>query len=170
MSKPHLELTLLLAAVLAWGPAAARDSDREQPAHIEADRVDMDNQTGVSVYQGNVVFSQGSTRVSGDRITLRTENGEVQHLLIEGQPARYDEVSNGGKPVAASGLEIEFDAGASQLRIEGGAELNRPGEIFTGDRILYRTDSEVVSARGSAEPGDGGRVRIVIQPEDKAAE
>lgn len=162
-SSPSRALLLLGAIVLpvaAW----AADADRDQPAHIEADRVEMDNQKELSVYEGNVSFRQGSTQVSGDRVTLRTEAGEVRHLLIEGQPARYEETSNAGKLIAATGLEIEYDAANNRLRIEGRALLSRPGESFSGETILYHTDTEVVSAR-RAEDGSGERVRIVIQPD-----
>ena len=170
MSRPapetHAGLAALALALFA-GPLVAADADRELPAHIEADRVEIDNQREISVYEGKVTFSQGSTRVSGDRVTLRTRAGEVRHLLIEGEPARFSETSNGGQPVEAQGLEIEYDADASQVRIEGRAMLSRPGESFSGETIRYRTDTEVVTAR-KADDGSGERVRIVIQPaEDK---
>lgn len=161
-------LLLLLPALLFGAGARGADADRDQPAQIEADRVELDNQRELSVYEGNVRFVQGSTQVSGERITLQTRDGEIRRLLIEGDPARYQETSNAGQPIEARGLRIEYDAEGKLLRIEGQASLNRPGESFSGERIQYRTDSELVTAH-RAEDGSGERVRIVIQPSTEPA-
>ena len=53
---------MIFALCLGFVPAAlwALASDREQPITVEADGVEINDRTGVSVYKGNVVIRQGS--------------------------------------------------------------------------------------------------------------
>ena len=53
----------------------ALESDSQQPLFIEADGADISETTGVSIYTGNVVISQGSIRLSADKVTV-TQQGE----------------------------------------------------------------------------------------------
>ena len=55
-------LTALLLAAGVWSTtAAALESDRNQPATVEADEVEYDFRTGVRTYTGNVIVEQDST-------------------------------------------------------------------------------------------------------------
>ena len=49
--------------------------------------------------------------------------------------------------------------------LRGKARLTQTGDTFTGDEIIYNTESEVVNAKGkdSVDNGDG-RVHVIIQP------
>lgn len=62
----------------------ALPADRQQPIKISSDSVDIDNKKGVSVYHGNVVMTQGTTRITGDTITVCTEKREVHAHVIQG--------------------------------------------------------------------------------------
>ena len=46
--------------------AAALESDASQPIYVEADSVEINDGTGVSVYQGNVDVTQGSIHLTAD--------------------------------------------------------------------------------------------------------
>src|SRR5688500_10549659 len=54
-----LPLLLILTAV----PAHAVKTDADQPINVRARSVDTNEKTGVTVYRGDVVFTQGSIRI-----------------------------------------------------------------------------------------------------------
>jgi len=152
----------LLLAALSWAPVAgARESDRGQPANVEADRVEIDRQAGVSRYYGDVVFTQGTLRLTGDTVTLRAPGGVVRHATAVGKPATVRQESDAGDRVRAHAHVIEYDAAGDRVTLTGEAELLREGERFAAGHIVYRPSTGRVEAtRGS----NGERVRIRIEP------
>lgn len=156
-------LPLALAALVAAGPAPAREADRRQPATIEADRAEVDRASGQSRYFGDVVFEQGTLRITGDRLTITTDAGIVQRAEAQGEPARIQQRSDADRMVRARGRRIDYNAAEGLITLTGDAELQRDGERFAAGRIRYWPDSRRVEG-GRGE--DGGRVRIRIEPED----
>ncbi|MBA1331005.1 LptA protein, partial [Candidatus Endoriftia persephone str. Guaymas] len=63
-------VSLLLLLLLLPLQARALSGDREQPIYLEADSVEIDEASGVSVYIGNVVVSQGSMRLEADKMWI----------------------------------------------------------------------------------------------------
>ena len=154
--------SLLVIAVLAGAPAHARDDDRQQPATIEADRAEIDRASGESLYFGNVVFEQGTLRLTGDRVAIATREGTVDRAEAQGDPARIRQENNQGQMVRAHGRTIDYDAAEGLVVLTGNAELQRDGERFAAGKIRYWPDSgRVEGDRGD----DGGRVQIRIEPE-----
>lgn len=162
MRARHPWAPLALAVLLAAAPAAAREGDRRQPANVEADRVEIDREAGVSRYYGNVVFTQGTLRLTGARVDLRAPGGVVRHATAVGTPARVRQETDSGEVVRAHARTIEYDAAAGRVTLTGDAELLREGERFAAGRIVYRQASGRLEA-GRGE--DGQRVRIRIEPE-----
>ena len=156
----------LLALALVAAPAGARESDRQQPATIEADRAEIDQASGESRYFGDVVFVQGSLRITGAELSMTAPDGVVRHAEAhgtpEGEPARIRQQTDTGQVVRAHARTIDYDAEQGLVTLVGNAELLRDGEHFAAGRIRYWPDARrVEGGRGD----DGGRVRIRIEPE-----
>ena len=152
---------LLLTALLPM-PAAALSSDRQQPMHIEADRADLDDQKGISVYRGNVVITQGTLRLTADELTVHTQDGEVTKAFSTGAPATYRQRPDGkDQDVEAQSLRMEYYAGEEKIILLQKAEVKQAGDTFRSDKIIYDIARDHVNA-GTGAPGD--RVRITIQP------
>ena len=151
-----------LALALAVPLPAARESDRQAPASIEADRVEIERPSGVSRYFGDVVFEQGTLRITGERMTLRAPGGVVRHAEVHGERATIRQQTDAGQTVRARARNIVYDAETGVAILTGNAELLRGGDRFTAGRIEYRPDTGRIDATG----GDGDeRVRIRIQPD-----
>jgi lipopolysaccharide export system protein LptA len=163
--SPTTAETLLVALALALATAAAgaRDSDREAPARIEADRAEIDRAAGVSRYYGNVVYTQGTLRITGERVTVRAPEGEVRYAESNGRPATVRQETNAGDLVRAQARTIVYRADIPRVTLTGAAELHREGDRFAAGQIRYWPDT----GRVEADQGeDGGRVEIRIAPED----
>lgn len=155
-----LALVLLAAPATGWSLA----SDREQPIHIEADSVQIDDIRGVSVYRGHVVFTQGTMRLEADTVELyHDEHRKLSRLEARGAPARFAQRLDGDdEDMRAQALRMEYFAVPERLVLEQEAWIWRQDVEFTGDFISYDAEQDVVSARKDA--GADGRVHIVIQP------
>lgn len=150
-----------LAAALWVLAAGAADEDRQQPATIESDRAEIDRDAGQSRYFGNVVFVQGSLRLTSDELTITAEDGAVQQATASGTPARVRRETETGRLVRANAATIDYDAQAGLIVLTGEAELLRDGERFAAGKIRYWTESRrVEGGRGD----DGERVRIRLEP------
>ncbi|MDV3237735.1 MAG: lipopolysaccharide transport periplasmic protein LptA [Gammaproteobacteria bacterium] len=162
MHPSTVSIVPLLLTVLFPASAVALSSDRQQPMHIEADRADLDDQKGISVYRGNVVITQGTLRLTADELTVYTRDGEVTKAFSTGAPATYRQRPDGkDQDVEAQSLRMEYYAGEEKIILLQKAEVKQAGDTFRSDKIIYDIARDHVNA-GTGTPGD--RVRITIQP------
>ena len=68
---------LMLGTALAAAPAYALKSDRNQPAVINADNVELDFKNGSRTYTGNVSVQQGSMQLICDKLIATFENNKL---------------------------------------------------------------------------------------------
>lgn len=160
-------LGALVIALLATGPASALDRDREQPIHIEADSVTIDDQKKVSHYRGAVRMSQGSIQATGDEITVYSDESGPQRIITTGAPATFRQRPEGKDQDAyGQAQRIEHDTEREITLFAGEARFFQGQEEFTGQRIEYDAGRDQVRAQGGSD--GNGRVRIVIQPKGKS--
>ncbi len=161
-------LLLIITLIPAW--ASALPSDREKPIEIESNSADIDNKKGISIYRGDVVMTQGSTRLMGDTITIRNnKNREVTKVIAEGKRAYYEEQQEGEAGVLkAWGETIHYDMAGDHIELIKQAQLTQKGDTFKGEKIDYNLKLQTVSAQGKpVKNGSEGRVKMVIQPRNE---
>lgn len=157
-----IALSLCLLCAGLSGQAAALSSDRNQPMYVEADRADIDDQRGVSVYRGNVKITQGTLQLTAAELTVHSKGGDIVKAIAVGQPATYRQRPDGKEQdIEAEALRMEYFATEEKLILIDKAEVRQGGDTFRSDRINYDIAKDVVNA-GASSPGD--RVRITIQP------
>ncbi|MBI5462654.1 MAG: lipopolysaccharide transport periplasmic protein LptA, partial [Gammaproteobacteria bacterium] len=155
-------ISILWLALLggAWpGLAAALSSDRNQPMYVEADRADIDDKRGVSVYRGNVKITQGTLQLTAAELTVHSKGGDIVKAVAVGQPATYRQRPDGKEQdVEAEALRMEYYATEQKIILLDKAEVRQAGDTFRSDKIHYDIAKDVVNAGGGGTPGD--RVRI----------
>ena len=160
--RESLIVVLMFLPGLVWGLA----SDREQPIHIQADSLELDEIKGVSYYRGDVRFVQGSVVLVSEYVTVYSENKRVTKVIATGSPAHFSQQLDGEDgEMRARASRIEYFASKDLLQLHGDAYLWQADNQFTGDHIEYGLKDEVVMARKDEDGGE--RVRIVIQPDKK---
>ena len=76
---------------------------------VNADRMNMNIESGYSVYTGNVRVSQGELVLTGDKVTLKqNNNNEIEHMTVDGKPARYNHVTEKGEPIEAESEHMVY--------------------------------------------------------------
>ena len=166
---PCLLIRRLCGAVLLAlaGPALALDSDRRQPIYIDADRVELDEAKGLNTYSGTVVVEQGTMRINSDTLVIHMTNRKPVRYVATGKPARYKQQPKPDEgDVVGTGNEIEYTVDDKKLHMRGNARITRQGDVFQGDQLVYDTVRDLVTGSG----GEGGRIRMIIQPQERAVE
>ena len=163
--QPGMILALCLLPSLGW----TLSTDRNQPMLIEADRAELNDADGVSVYRGNVKVTQGTLELTGDTMTVYNKGDDVSKVIMDGKPATYKQrPDNKDKDVRARALRMEYTINPEYIILLKEAEVEQEGNTLHSERIEYDVANDKVNA-GTDKPND--RVRIVIQPktEKKAA-
>jgi lipopolysaccharide export system protein LptA len=166
--RHRLSALLCAAALLGPLPSYALTGDKDQPIHIEADRVDIDDVKRVSVYRGNVRYTQGSMRLDADKVSIYyDEQRNFQRVRAEGQPARFRQRLDGqAEDMLGEAMQIDYTVAPERLVLKQQAHIWNQGDEFAGEIITYDiTEDRVVARRGDAQED---RVQVVIQPRPPA--
>jgi lipopolysaccharide export system protein LptA len=156
-----------LAALAA--PAPAEKGDRDKPVNLEADRVAIDDARKTALFEGNVVLTQGTLQIRGDRMQVRQDKDGFQYGTTWGSPAHFRQKREGFEEYIEGWAErIEYDGRAESMQMFDRAQLKRGLDEVRGNYISYDAKSEffqVTGGRtGAAPDSPEGRVRAVIQP------
>jgi len=164
-------LLCCLVAALAT-PAAAEKADRDKPVNLEANRVTIDDARRTALFEGNVVLTQGTLEIRGDRMEVRQDKEGFQHGTTWGGPAHFRQKREGFDELIEGWAErIEYDGRAESMQMFNRAQLKRGQDEVRGNYISYDAKSEFFQVTGGAKDAASGspegRVRAVIQPKSK---
>lgn len=164
MAKPIRRQLAACLAALALGAATEAyglASDREQPIKLSADRVDMNQKTGLSKYVGNVVLVQGSLRIEADEVTVRFSGSEIDTVSGKGKPVTFRQrVDNQEEEVFGSALRLQYRAADNRLELYDQVTFRQGEDVFRTPVLRYDLASSKLTALGKSED----RVHSVIQP------
>ena len=147
--------------------AHALDSDREQPIQIAADVAIRDEIAGETRYEGNVVLTQGSLKITADELTILHSTEYADRIIATGKPATLvQQPTPDQPPVNASALRIEYVRSEDLVRLLEDARIAQNGSTLSGNQIDYLVSQRTVKAAGGADGPGQGRVEVVIPPEN----
>ena len=168
---------LAIAAVLAFGtllaaPAHAEKADRNKPIHLEADRATVDDAKQIMTLTGNVVVTQGTTVLRGDRVEVRQDKDGFKNGTVWGNLAYFKQKRDGVDEIIEGWSErIEYDSRAEKVQMFNRAMLKRGPDEVRGNYISYDIATEFFQVQGAtksaAAPRPGERVKLVMQPKPK---
>jgi lipopolysaccharide export system protein LptA len=167
-------LAIACAALLAL-PAAAERADREKQIVVGGDRALADDQNKTLTFDGNVVITQGTMRMTAAKVVVREDKDKHQYYVATGAPVTFrqkrDKVD---EYIEAFAERAEFDDRNDVLKLFNNARVKRNSDELTGQFITYdmRKDlAEVTGAPAATKaPANTGRVRVIITPPKRAAE
>jgi lipopolysaccharide export system protein LptA len=141
----------------------ALSSDKNQPINIEADSGSIDNIKRITIYSGNVIITQGSTRINADKVTLTyTKNNEINDIIALGKPAKFRQQQDNKKgELRAKANRMNYDANKGILKLTQAAQVWQGEDTSAGELIIYDMQKELITVGGK------GRVKVVIQPRSK---
>ncbi|HTE15144.1 MAG TPA: lipopolysaccharide transport periplasmic protein LptA, partial [Burkholderiales bacterium] len=83
-----LFFVIVLLVLLPVG-AQAEKADRGKAVHVESDRVTVDDIKQLSVFDGNVVLTQGTMVIRGDRMEVRQDKEGFKQGTVWGKRAYF---------------------------------------------------------------------------------
>ncbi len=154
--------------------AHAEKADRAKEVEITYAKIVTNlDQSDVTV-EGEVVLSQGTMRITGDR--MRVKKGAKENVTAEifgttSQQLTFREKREGKDEfIEALADRAEFDQGANTLKLISRAVVKSAGNVISHDYLVYnRLTQEFIgdgipSATKGATSTSNGRGKIVIQP------
>ena len=167
--------------------AIALDSDRDQPAIVDAQDIEIDFATGRWIYRGDVTIQQGTLHMMADEIHLFFDDDVLQRAIAYGQPALFRQQPEGSNHlIRGQAQTIEIDEIENVAIFSGEAKLQRHRDTIMGETIIYHMETEKMTVRGNVTmPGQttrlstsdatenttsvmsdlSARPRVVIQPQ-----
>lgn len=163
-------------ALLALGsPSRAEKADRGKPIHLEADRVTVDDAKQIATFVGNVVLTQGTMIMRGDRMEVRQDREGFKQGTMWGNLAYFRQKRDGFDEFIEGWAErVEYDGRADKVQMFNRALLRRGQDEVRGSYISYDSNTEFFQVDGSStksasgRPGEG-RVKVIMQPKSKDA-
>lgn len=154
--------TAVFVLLLAAPPAFALKSDREQPINIKAARVEVDQKTGINRYLGRVVLTQGSLKITADKVTVRYRDNVILSVDARGRPVTFSQrLDKSPGEIKGDALRLRYDAQKNTLDLYERVRVDQGRDHFTSQVLHY----DIANGRIEAEGKDGGaRVFSVLQP------
>lgn len=169
----RLALAALACCCLAAAGARAELADRDKPVNLEADTMTVDDLKKVSIYQGNVILTQGTLTIHADKLVVTENKDGSHHGTATGNPATFRQKREGVEEyVEGYGQRIEYDEGKDVVELFTQARMKRNQDEVRGNYISYDGKTEFFKVIGGKEAvtanNPKGRVRAVIQPKKRA--
>lgn len=148
-------------------PLSALAQNSQAPVEVEADRLDLDQRAGTAVYSGNVNIRQGEMQLRGDRVEIeRNDAGELSRATSTGERAYLRHQPAGqDSPTEGWARRIIYHVAERRVELIDQAELTQQEDKFSGGRLEYFIDREVIQARSDVDGSEPQRIRMTLQPE-----
>jgi len=171
-------LGIQIAALLVVPIAAFADkADRDKPTQIEANRLSADDTRRLTIFEGAVVLTRGTIRLTAERLVVRQDAEGYQFATATGKPARFRQRQDPKPPdtegtwIEGEALRMEMDDRSGKIELFDNARVNRGGDEVAGNYIFVDQRSDFFSVSAGKGPGaSDGRVRAILQPKAPTAE
>ncbi len=152
-------------------PAFCWAQENVEKIFLSADRMQMDINSGKSIYTGNVKITQGGLVLTGDKVTLKRSQEEIERITIIGKPAHYKQATETGQSITAQSEHMVYIASENKLILTVNAHLQQPDIKLSSHKIVYNTQDQTVIAGGNdgatstdAQKKQAQRVNITLTP------
>lgn len=167
--RPVLVIAAAAFTLAMSGNVSALPEDRQQTLEIDADSQEGTLNQDMT-FRGSdekpAQIIQGSMRVSGNQIHIKWIDGEIQSVVAEGNPARFQQQPAAEDPVVhISGQSMTLDNVKQTITVDRNVEYNQGGNSMSSNHLDYNMTTGTANA--TSVPG-GDRVRMSIQPQNAA--
>lgn len=167
-------LALALATLAAALPAVAEKADREKEIVINADKLTANDASRVSTFEGAVVVTQGTMRITAAKVTVQEDAQRNKFYVANGAPVTFRQKrDNVDEYVEGFAERAEFDDRNDVLKLYNRARVKSNQNELSGEFISYDMRREVAQVAG-APPGQVApaaiRPKVIFVPARKPAQ
>lgn len=134
-------------------------SSKQNPILITSDRMEMDRQKNILIYQGQVVAIQGDMTMRSDKLTTYFDPDlqQIKEAIAEG---KLVQVTQGDR--VATGTKAVFDGVTQTMTMTGNPMMRQGNSQVSGEKIIYfMTEDRMI-----VEGGKDRRVEGTIFPDE----
>lgn len=157
MHKSHRALLALCIFTLA-GHAHAQQL--AQPISVQADQIQINESTGLSLYLGHVQLVQDGLTITAKQVRVHSAHGKVLSIQASGEPLHFEDQKTGGLPLFGESQTLLFVAADDKVTLTGHAVFRQGVNVLHGHIVRYYVRSRQISA----VRGRNHRVRARITP------
>lgn len=166
-------LATVLTIAISTGPAFAA---KQQTLDIQARYMLLDDNKGISIYKGKVVFKKDTLQIKADTMTLYYNGKKLSKVLIQGSPAEVRHAPDNEAKVHSRAKKMEYLITEDKLILTGQAFVEQGNRLFSGESIEYDTRQRIISAAAKQGPvninkddaqasSPNQRVHVIIGPD-----
>jgi len=144
----------------------ALTTDRQKTMTFKSNKVYIDDKSGLSVYEGNVVVIQGSMKITADKLTVIYDAEQrLKKIIAEGQPSKFKQrPDNKDKDIEAIANKMVYFIKKDMLVLTNNALIKQGGNEFKSSKIFYHIKEDRVKTSRSKRDRTNGRVNIILDP------
>lgn len=134
-------------------------SSKQNPILITSDRMEVDRQKNILIYQGQVVAIQGDMTMRSDKLTTYFDPDlqQIKEAIAEG---KLVQVTQGDR--VATGTKAVFDGVTQTMTMTGNPMMRQGNSQVSGEKIIYfMTEDRMI-----VEGGKDRRVEGTIFPDE----
>ena len=140
----------------------SRPPDHEQPIHIKADRIEINQKKSTTSYIGRVSFTQGGLRINAARAEASYKGDKIDTVIASGNPVTlFQKGETPGQDLHASALRLEYHALDNKVDLFDAVRLQQGANVVLCKTLHYDLAESTLSAEGD---GADGRVTVTIEP------
>jgi lipopolysaccharide export system protein LptA len=161
------------AALCIASTARAEQADKDKPVNFTADQVDANYEHRTATLKGNVVLTQGTMIVRGDRIEFKQNDDNSVSAKVWGNPLSFRQKKDGSDEYFEGYAQrADYDGTKQFLELYDRALLRDGQNEIRSNYITYNSTTGKFTAEGGPEkPGatqaPAGRVSGVFMPNEK---
>ncbi|WP_319380040.1 lipopolysaccharide transport periplasmic protein LptA [Thiomicrorhabdus sp.] len=160
-----LHMLLFCLAAISQSVYAEEKDESKTPVQIDADRLQVLEQQGTSIYQGHVNIKQGSFELRGDEVEVKHPGNQLNTLIAKGQPASFQRYLREEKTlVKGRAQQIIYDAKNRIVTLKGNAEIEQSSKHkISGPELVYDIQNQTLQA--SSLPNQKQRISVTLTPD-----
>ncbi|MCK5639158.1 MAG: lipopolysaccharide transport periplasmic protein LptA [Gammaproteobacteria bacterium] len=137
-----------------------------QGLQIQADRVDIQQQQGVSKYLGRVELTQDGLQLHADELIIYQSEKGIERISAQGSPTTFNQAPRAGQTeIRGQANKIEYRTEQAKIEFIEEAHLWKGNDQFSGAHIIYDLDKKQIQAHGdSDDESHPTRVRAILHP------
>lgn len=148
---------LISQSVLSAQETAKKTGDTLQPdspIDLVADKGYYDQQSGIAVYEGNVVVKQAEMTIWSDKLTILVKDGVAEHIEAEGNPVKF-EYTGQGEMIKGRSKRADYEVASTLVTLTTDAVVIQGKDEVIGDKLTYNLSKETIG---------GSRIKMTFLP------
>lgn len=139
---------IALAFMMITINAYSLPQDKREKLHIKADITTYDYKKGTTYFQGHVTVDQGTTHLTADRLTTRSDNQHrIEEVIAYGLDdlAHYWTTPKADEAIVnAYGKIIKYYPQSHNTTLQGNVKLTQGENNFHGQLIHYNMNDQTI--------------------------